>query len=189
MMGECQLDDLLDGLEAALAERATRPPDPLMSSAVKELYEYFRQWNACCLQIKASQGWLAQKVDDWKFRLMGSLRANMFTVPQLLSISIDDRPTFPSVATVRKAVTDFLPKLQALRGICELIKEAKFFEAQAPEQQCLDLTQALFARLLESQNRVIALEAATTALEARLNRLERGRRKKVKAPTIKRAAA
>ena len=80
-----------------------------------------------------------------------------------------------------------LPRLQFVRDICTAIKEARHFEAQERDQQALDLCQALAVRKAESDARVIALEAQCAALEARLNRLERGRRKKK--PKLRKAAA
>jgi hypothetical protein len=86
-------DDALAEYHRAKAELAAAPPDPLVSAAASELYEYRRQWNACAINIKTSQAWLSQKVSDWKFRLMGALHADMFVVPQVLSTSVSERPT------------------------------------------------------------------------------------------------
>jgi len=189
MRSELALDDLQDQLEAALAARAAAPPDPLVTAAAREFYELLRQYNACAVEIRDAQPWLRRAAGDWKHQVLGDLLADMASVPVPQPTSIDERRTFFNVPDARRAATDFLPKLQWAKGVCEQIKYARSFDNDPREQQCIALVQALWARLLESQNRLITLESANAALEARLNQLERGRRKKAKAPTIKTVAA
>jgi hypothetical protein len=179
MMSELALDDLLDALEAAKAQLAAAPANPLLTAAAREFYDLQRQFNACAGEIRDSQGWLRQKAGDWKHQLLRSLTADMFTVPVPVPTSIDERRTFTSIPAARRAVVEFIPKLQFVRGICTAIKEARRFDTQEPEQQNRDLIQALALRLTETQNRIITLESANAALQAQMGRrLERRHSKK-----------
>jgi hypothetical protein len=185
MMSELALDDLLDALEAAKAQLTPPPDTPERREAVREYYDMRRAWNSACIEIKNAQGWLQRAVNDWKHRLLADISTDCFHIPSQLPTTVGVE--FNSAYQARQVVKELLPRLQWARGVLAKIGDARSFDNQPIEQQCMSLIHALLARLLESQNRIIALEAATTALEARINRLERGRRKKAK-PTIKRAA-
>jgi hypothetical protein len=184
MMSELALDDLLDALEAAKTALAAAPPNPLLTAAAREFYDLQRQFNGCAAEIRDAQGWLQRKASDWKHQLLRSLSADMFTVPVPLPTSIDERRVFTSIPAARRAAVEFVPKLQFVRGLVEQIKAARSFDNDPPEQQTMQLVRALLARLQESTARIINLESANTALTARLDRLER--RKK---PKLRRAAA
>jgi hypothetical protein len=188
MRSELAYDDLADALDAAKAALAAAPRDPLVTAAAREFYDLQKQFNACVVEIRDAQPWLRRAANDWKHQVLNDLLADMAAVPVPQPTSIDERRIFFNVPDARRAASDFMPKLQWARGICEQIKYAKSFDNDPREQQCIALVRALWTRLLESQNRIIALQAATAAAEARIDRLERGRRKKAK-PTIKRAAA
>jgi hypothetical protein len=186
MMSELALDDLLDGLEAAKAQLAPPPDTPERREAVREYYDMRRQWNACCIEIKNAQGFLQRAVNNWKHRLLADISTDCFHIPNQLPATVGDLQS-SSIHEARQLVKELLPRLQWARGVLAKITEARCFDTQPTEQQAISLISALYARLQESQGRVIALEAQTTALEAQLNRLQRGRKKK--APITKKAAA
>jgi hypothetical protein len=101
------------------------------------------------------------------------------------SDAIGDYSTeFRSVSEARSAVQAMLPRVQFVKGVCAQIAAAKGFERQSHEEQAFDLIRALVARKAEADNRIITLEGQCAALTARLDRLER--RKK---PKLRRAAA
>jgi hypothetical protein len=174
MMSELGLDDLLDALEAAKAQLTPPPDTPERREAVREYYEMRRQWNAACIEIKNSQGWLQRAVNDWKHRLLSDISTDCFHIPAQLPTEVGVE--FNSAYQARQVVKDLLPRLQWARGALAKIGDARSFDNQPIEQQCLSLIHSLFARLLESQNRIIALEAATTALQAQLNKRRRSKK-------------
>jgi hypothetical protein len=185
MRSELALDDVLDALEAALAAMMPPEPTPESRAAVAEIRDMQRQFNSCSLEIKAAQPWLLRARDDWKHRLLKDIAADCFNVPGLYPMGVGGGPQFTSIYQARQAAKEMLPRLQWARGVCAAIKAARSFDNQSPDAQAMELCHTIVKRLAERDERIIGLEAQCTALEARLNRLERGRRKK---STIKAAA-
>jgi hypothetical protein len=179
MQSELALDDLLDGLEADLAAMVPAAPSPETREAVREVREMQRQFNACSLEIKQAQAFLARAVNDWRHRLLADISTDCFHVPGLYPTAVNAADF--SSTQARQAAKDMLPRLQWARGVVAKINEARSFEAQPIEQRCMALIEALWTRLQDSRGRVIALEAQTTALEARLDRLEQRKKPKRKA--------
>jgi hypothetical protein len=185
MRSELALDDLQDQFYTAKAEQQPPPDSPAIREARAEFREFQRQYNAACLEIKAAQPFLRHAATDWKLRLLGLVSPDMFSVPTPVDFSTE----FRSVSEARQSVQSMLPRLQFIKGICAQITAARHFEAQSLDERNSDLIGALVARKQDTDARVVKLEAQCTALEARLNRLERGRRKKTKASTVGRTAA
>jgi hypothetical protein len=185
MQNEIALDDLQDAFYAAKAALAPATPNPETRAAAQEYYDMRRAWNSACLEIKNAQGWLGRAVNDWKHRLLSDISTDCFHIPNQLPSAVGDGPQFNSILAARRATTELLPKLQWARGVLAKISEAKRFEAQERDQQALDLVAALWTRLQESNARIINLESANTALAAKLDRIERRRKK----PKPQKAAA
>jgi hypothetical protein len=181
MMSELALDDVTDALEAAKAAMVPAAPSPETREAVREVREMMRQFNACSLEIKAAQFWLQRAVDDWQHRLLGNISTDCFHVPGLYPTGVGEGSQFSSVLEARQAAKEMLPRLQWVRGVVAKISEAKSFDAQPIEQRCMELIRALWTRLQENQNRIIELEALTSALTARIDRLERKKPKRAAA--------
>jgi hypothetical protein len=183
MMSELGLDDILDALEAALAAMPPPPDNPMIREARQEFLRLQREFNTSASEIKSAQSWLKYAVKEWRHVLLGDITADMFSVPPQLDYSTE----FRSTVEAHEAVQFLVPRLEWVRAVLAKISAVRRFDTQARDQQTLDLVHALTVRKQESDARIIALEAAATALEARLNRLERGRKRKAK-PTIRRAA-
>jgi hypothetical protein len=182
MISEHGLDRLYDLIAQKQIANAPPPPDPQTREAMHELYNLKIAFNSCALEMKGNQRWLEYAQTDWRHRILG-IHPDAFTPPPGVYSTAVGEDKFADAHEARTTVKEMHARLAWIRGICARISESKSFEAQPPGEQAIRLMQAFTARKLEADVRIEALEAAAMALNARLSRLERGKKSKPKRST------
>jgi hypothetical protein len=174
-ISEFGLDRLFALIAQKQVEKAPPQPDSQTLAAAQEFWEFQRQWNSIALEIKQAQPWLERARTDWKHKLLKDISLDCFETPGLFDNSVGPCP-FKNPTEAREASRTLMPHLQRLRRVLAAIDEARRFESFSADQQALALVRALIGRFTDFEARIAALEAHNMALEARMGRLERGKK-------------
>jgi hypothetical protein len=176
-ISEINLDRLYDLISEHRKANAPPPLDPAIREAASELYRLQMLFNNSSLEIKNSQRWLEYARTDWRHKLLGDITADCFVSVGVFPTAVGSGPHFSNAIEAREAARAMEPRLQWIRAIAAQISSARAFENLPPAEQSIRLMQALVAKRGEDEARIATLESQNMALEARLDRFERQRKK------------
>jgi len=183
MESEPNLDRIYESIQRFHDERsaaALAAEDPMLREARGAVYELIKAWNAACIDIKNSQNWLQHAARDWRHVLMRHIGANLFTVPEQFSTDLDH---IQSVRDARLVAKDLEPRVDWIKSIVAAIDAAKHFEKLPVTEQSFEICRVLAGENIAIKNRLAALEAQFSAVQATL---KPPKRKSMRSATLKR---
>jgi hypothetical protein len=179
-ISEINLDKVNDAIVRSKEQRyALVEPSPELRKCRQELFEMRRTYEGKAAQLRELQKrWIWRARNSWQHRLLRSLRPDMYDEPPALPAwNTED---YPDPIIARQAAKKLFEQVQRLESLIEPLANAAQFDGLDEGPQALHLAHALYDDSIELKNRVIALEAQVSALQAQLSKSTRSTKLRIK---------